>query len=1658
MKMLNFYFPFILFFLIFSCTPAEKKDEVVDVLNNGIFEPVEFKIIGGTDRGEFLIGGSDHFVEIIVKNNSNYSLTQLELVVDEDSTASMKFAPAENGATSSPGFGGNCSTTLKPKQSCSYRILYKPTLPGSLTQHLIFNYKNLIDSVSVESNLVLLAGEAASLIFEGEQINYSFGVIERTERKKLSHTLIIKNTGGLSAKNIVFSKFDAPSTSAYTILSNNCPLTLSTGAQCEVVVEFEPMNYDPGAPDGNVEVTYTSNIKMDYNRDPEGGMSSLTAYYSTLSTTIEGKVKSAGASSLEFNDLTVGNIDELNIKITNQGYKEAILQSFDIRDASNILVARCVKEATTQLVCRDPSGDLTNSSTNLALSVIPFKVIDLNNCIANVNELTYSWDLEGNISNPSIRKMGARTETIAGESCFFKVQFHPSVTFMSDGNFNDYRFNIRFDSTWKNNVTLYNHLDGDANNFKVTSAEFLAAAKFEFSLFEYNKVEYPNLDVVDNGIFSYDLGRVSLITDATYKKGLKFRVKNIGSTLGEVVSVKDAASSPHTITDTSSNLNTFYSNASHTCSYLAPSGGQCDIVTDLAPIASSNSNAALAQQEENNNLYDIQNSTSDRYKKFVIKYKDGTTYNDDMSPRLPIEIESRLTALLVRKGSLVFQDATLSGGVSSANTFVSGNIGFYYIVLKNVGTGGISHVEVDTSLPGMPSPFTPAQSTFPYAYYDEPISSGRGGADFDCYDLFSFKGSSPVSPTDGTYNVATVLDAGKSCSLTIKFKLKNNDKVILPASVSNSVNWDSYFNSDFIGTINAWENTFYNGSEFPIQIKYYDGDGILDVASGYSPSVNGYGNEYLLDEYKVKARFNKPARFVPQKPSPSLSAILWRQGYTLPAYSIAPDEWGNNLTAKTLNQMFMDNSIWLASAPVSYRNSSITNFTNKSFADNNIDYIFHAGTFKAGNTYKLSFLVRNLGQSSATSISGIASGDPELVITQNFTSSLGSNSTRAINFNFIPTTSGAFTKDFVITFKNGRKDLVDPVNLTYADQVESITIRVIAEAVDSNAGQIALSSQDYSVEYNEVLDTFTENLLAPIKNYNYYYDGYNPSVSERASFKAIRGSKLYTLKKFSFKNTGATALDDLKFFIKTGVDSTTTQNTGSGVGYKINSNTCLGTLNPGATCEVDIYFKASASEVNQSLRYGFLTYRLDTNQYRSIGYLLEFNASDPAKLKVGTINSINIYNEFGGVISGSFGINLGQYADAVHPVLTGYPSGTMMKQYKITNVSTEKASFLSQYRVYVSNSSASIPAGAVHRVYSTSKIEVELSRACFYGDDEGGALPAEEWGFNNTSVAECTMYVYYNFDDSYLGQKIPSAFNYAQLSFYDNLRASSDKLTIHIEGFVEPNLSIAPGTEITNVEADSDGNLSLAWEDFAELNAGWGLIEGYRVFYSTTTSVYSNLYEATGVSYEDVVSPEVSLSGLIPGKYYYIYITALRRTPSNKVYFSIANNFPYKEVVVPPVGSIYDYASRAIIDKFQSPEGNPSFGTKAQAISTCSSKIRTLSKNGVNVNKYKALINTQMYEFIDTDEAGNSDYNYKVVPHWMVDAAVDIAPLFSPGFDCSQQSGTDGVNKYYQKSCSDCSCNILSSVIGGDGSELPYAGHLFVEPSFVGSARCYAPQ
>ena len=1638
------------FVLLSSCKQAGGDSNAVKVRNFGVFNPVDLILEGGTDKGEFLIGSDPVVFTVTVINTSTYDLTDVQLILDENSTASMKFTPNLENKSLAPGFGGNCSSVVPKNTECEFKLTYTPTFPGNLSQKVSLHYKNLVNAEVIEKEMKLLAGEAASLIFKSEKTSYDFGVLERTETKKIVEIMDVKNTGGLTARNIIFGKFDVPDSGAYVVTSNNCPNSISPGQECRLIIEFSPMNYDAGAPDGDGEVIYTSNVKFEYERDPSGGKSALNAYFNALSTTIEGKFLAGGLEAIDFDDLTVGNFQTKTFKIQNQGYKEAIIHRLDILNASGVVVGSCVRETTgsNQLACRDP-GDHLNPSALLTLEQLPLKLTDNTQCMSPVDQMDYTRDATtGEISDLTIKQVVGKKDGIPGDSCFFNLTFHPSVNFTTNGNIANFKIRVVYDSTWKNQIVMKGDQAGDDHQFLLQTANYFSAAKLDVNTFLYGADTFTNFDLADNGLFKYDLGRVALISNAAYKKPLKTTLKNIGGSYAEIVSIKDAATVPFQFSDTAVNINNYYRSATHvSCSFLAPTAGQCDLKMDLTPLASTLSDGTLAQNEENGYMYDVNGVYPDKYKKFIIEYKDSTSVEDDGTPRANRKIEVWIRALLVRKGYLVFEDVSTAQGTGLKEA--AGNTKFFHVKVKNVGTGGIPYIKVKSGFDLLGTTQKAGGQPFPYEIVDR--ATGEGGATKDCFDIVTFDGSAPTGVAPNT-NAASLLDADQSCSLTIKMQLKSND--VLPTGAYNTSNpeWGRYYESAVQNTEDAWEKINYFQANEEISFEYYDGDGIEDVANGYIPDLQGYGNFYQIAGgssglYKLDIDFFSQAKLVPKQPYPMVTAVLCRDNVTLPAITPSGTEWGTAITATSVPETCMDFHDGIATTPVTYFSNSADDVK----ADNaGYDYIFYAGTYKEGATYKFGFSVNNSGALQAHSVSENLAPLAGLSKITSLASTLNAGSSKKIDFLMSPAGVGHYETDYLVTYKNQRTNLTSEAALTYTDQTVNFKVKIVYDVVASTEAEFSLTGQDYLVLYDKDLDSIDDTTpIAGTQSYNLLYN--ESDLGQFVRLKAIRGSKVYAKKELTFTNTGGASVSEVRFNIKASADAASLQNTKGGAGYSIASNGCNNiTLAPAETCKVILWHKAGNSEPLETAVHGTLVYKIDTNSYQQRNFQIKFLASDPAILQAAGIAFQNIYDESGNVIQGAFPINLGTYTGS-HPILSDFPTHRVSKLgIKIENTSTEKASFLRQWDEF--SGGAPLPGTAYIEIFNQSGKIVEASRSCFFGDDEYDAgVDADKKGFMSTSISSCLMNFHYDLGNDYLGKVIDTSKSYVRLLFYNNERSSEDAIYLYFSGFVEPNKSVATNA-IYDVETTESKTLSFSWTPATPNNGSWGAVTGYRVFYSATQSPLNNVFQNT-VNYVDTSTPSVLItSGLTNGKYYYIKVFA-KRTTSGKEYLSDMG-MSTKTVIVPPNGMFYNYDLGVLVSKSAIIGAS---GTKAEAVAACDARTTILSKNGASSTPKMKLITSAIYDLIDADPA-NSNYSYKAVPHWINDPPVDIEPIFSPGFDCSNPTGTDGNNSFYSKSCTDCSCNMLSLIVGGDGADIPYGAYLYVEPTLNAIYRCYVTQ
>jgi hypothetical protein len=512
----------LMMFILVSCLgTAPKEGEQTVVKGGAVASTVEINVVGGRDLGLFLIGDDSKVITVSINNKSSLPIDRINLAIDAQVSAGMTFNPNLVGERNYPGFQGTCGAILAAGESCLVKIMYSPLIQGVFSQKLSVSYNDVVKSHQVDETLTLQTGASASLIFTNEISSYSFGVNERKDCTNILYQAIqVKNAGGLPAANIIWSLDNTPNIAAlaYKVSSNSCPATLNVGQTCDLVISFQPQNWgDPqdcdGSPGNDVapdldayEIFYNGQLRADYSKDPLGGTGSLNGYFSSLSTTIEGRIEVSGLDSITFDDdsFVAGGSQKRILKLSNFGYKEAIARSIHVRQGG-VHVATCVKDSVgTSMQCRNP-GTPGDTSSVLTKKAFPFKLVDFNECFDTFDKMTYTRDVDGNLSIPNITTVGGiPIGGVSGSSCFLEVYFEPSVTHSSDGNFtspNELEFVVEYDSTWKNTLDAILTLRGDvplvdALTFKIVDSMYKAPARLFINDFTFNNLSIMNTNKV----------------------------------------------------------------------------------------------------------------------------------------------------------------------------------------------------------------------------------------------------------------------------------------------------------------------------------------------------------------------------------------------------------------------------------------------------------------------------------------------------------------------------------------------------------------------------------------------------------------------------------------------------------------------------------------------------------------------------------------------------------------------------------------------------------------------------------------------------------------------------------------------------------------------------------------------------------------------------------------------------------------------------------------------------------------------------------------------------------------------------------------------------------------------------------------------------------
>lgn len=173
--------------------------------------------------------GTTSAVQVVTLTNSgDQALTGIAVAVTKDFTAA-----------------NNCGTTLQGHGSCSISVAYAPTIIGAETGTLTVTDATRSQTVALSGTGLAPPGAAsatpASIDFGNNAVGSTSSAIAVT----------VTNNGGLALSNLT-----ATATAGFAVAGNACPVSLGTGAACQIEVTFSPTTTGPVT--GTLTVTATN--------------------------------------------------------------------------------------------------------------------------------------------------------------------------------------------------------------------------------------------------------------------------------------------------------------------------------------------------------------------------------------------------------------------------------------------------------------------------------------------------------------------------------------------------------------------------------------------------------------------------------------------------------------------------------------------------------------------------------------------------------------------------------------------------------------------------------------------------------------------------------------------------------------------------------------------------------------------------------------------------------------------------------------------------------------------------------------------------------------------------------------------------------------------------------------------------------------------------------------------------------------------------------------------------------------------------------------------------------------------------------------------------------------------------------------------------------
>jgi hypothetical protein len=1411
--------PLLILTLLGSCNPKGAGTEV-KVNTEGVYNPISLSYNGKEvqpveDMGEYLLGTNKKVYTFKVRNNSLFPLTNMTLKLNNNQSAGFNYNKNLEGVAKFPGHLGNCGSTIPVGGSCDIMVQFDTSMSGQYDQDLDFIYENLVESANRKLKIIINAGNPGSLVFKDDINTYWFGskvglaqtpVVERADTNSFQKVLEVTNTGDLNARDInilntptCVSRATGICPSGQNVaysMTHDCPKILTSLSKCFVTINFAPKNQEPAIGTDTEklqlsEVKYDATIRLSYLNTSEetGNTAALNAFFTSTSSNIEAKFETSLKTINFETPLVVGTRQKKSIRVNNRGFREGKMAKFIVFQAGAEF-AHCVRGNGTEVVCYK-TADL-DSNNRPSYSEFPFYFKDLNQCLGT----TSGTD-------------GAMVQVDNG--CQFEIYFQPSVSYKTNGS-SQFELKVFYDSQWKGLKT-----DRTASLF-TSKGDYNSAARIvpvKVSL-AGSLPDAPATSISTLGeIKSYQLGRMGMMSGNSFvRKTLTIKFKNEGGTTATALRVIDGQPTSNVIPNKenvpdgvslypngSSSLKSIYDNAkisTNNCTFLEPLK-ECDISIEFAPIAKTVSgvtNLAETQRYMFDEIPADPGQILNAYKKFQINYTDGSSFLDgnrtEIVDAVPNYAEVRLKAQLVARGliaDLVATNFALAGGQAMSKT---SNL---YFLMTNIGTNTVRYMGNQGS-PWNPNTLDDIVGGKKLIASDLSAlqtkhSATLNGALVDCLSIIDFnyvQSAESCSTVDAKIGNFQGLAPDQTCAITMQVYPTNYNR---SRGVPPGPGGELFRNiqiSDF-GTERLWD--YQDNSPFTnILFDYYDNDLCNPLLAGSCDPLSAgnlrtcYGGLKSTNTIRGSVNQREHAKIHPHTPLPQSSAVIYRQGITLPTLL---DPLGAVITAGPVPGAPIP-ATWFVGknnfSPIDFSTASydpiILRSTNSTqhfpgvsslggIDINNYEFAIHLGTFPQGKAITGGFSLANMDgllavwQSYSSSLilrPGVTAGtdfsfnpgtltQPTTMLPAafSFTSGSVSGDTKPIRISFKGMDAGVYASEFIYRYTNGG------VNPDGSLQIVEKKILVVAEAM-ATAPDLTIKVASYVVETNgtSVATTTptTPSGFGP-GDYTTYQASYGDEepVSPIA-FQVIKSATptdkdFFVKKQILIQNTSGADITDLSIFGKDGAASHLKKNTldnGTNIVVCLNNKDpyCKGscgsltTLQNNFQCYVEVFFRPNTTQSNSSFTLT-LSYKLKTNQYITQNINLSFEPKEPARaLGVWATEPIRVNQ---GVVS-SYPFNFGTMNLNSDYQRVDFADDTTFRRLKVTNASPTRASFLRAWHLFKNKGTTEIPTNLEYdtqlggewyikvgeKAYTPNgikRLEIYANESCMVGDN----TPAE---------------------------------------------------------------------------------------------------------------------------------------------------------------------------------------------------------------------------------------------------------------------------------------------------------------------------------------------